>query len=158
MDDAGHQDGSLVKRDIERVARSAKELWSGRFDGADRDVLIHDGQPFLRRASSSSRVFKAVETFNRRAATIEAREPPSWDQSIAANPADPRRWSSIAATDCLRRALSDVQVVHKRMVRFTIVALGVLAWLSIFFLEFYLEWTASPARSCLSSMLSPWPR
>jgi hypothetical protein len=139
LDDAGHHDASLVKRDLERVARSAKELWSGRFDGTDRDVLIHDGQPFLQRASSRSRVFKAVETFNRRAATVEVREPPSWDQSIAANPTDPRRWSSIAAADCLRRALSDVQVVHKRMVRFTIVALGVLAWLSIFFLEFYLE-------------------
>jgi hypothetical protein len=135
LDDAGPGDESLVKRVLERV----KELWSGRFAAADRDVLIRDGRPFLRRASSSSHVFRIVETFNRRAAMVEVSKPPSSDRSIAANPADPCQWSPIAAADRLRRTLSDVQVVHKRRVRLTILALGSLAWFSILILELYLE-------------------
>ena len=139
LDDAGPGDASLAKRILERVASSATELWSGHFAGTDPDVLIRDGRPFLQRASSSSHVFKIVETFNRRAATVEVSKPPSWDRSIAANPADPRQWSPIAAAERLRRTLSDVQVVHKRRVRLTILALGGLAWFSILILELYLE-------------------
>jgi hypothetical protein len=147
LDDAGPREAPPVKRIFERVAKSAKELRSGRFAGTDRDVLIRHGQPFLRRALSTSRVFRVVETFNRRAATVGISKPPSWDRSIATNPADPCQWSPIAAADCLRRTLSDVQVVHKRRVRFTVFALAGLAWLSIFLLELYLElhdWSVVP--------------
>ena len=145
--DAGASDASLGKRVFERIPRSAKELRSGRFAGADRDVLIRDGRPFLRRAASSSRVFRVVETFNRRAATVAISKPPSWDRSIATDPAEPCRWSPIAAADCLRRTLSDVQVVHKRKVRLAVFALAGLAWFSILLLELYLElhdWSVVP--------------
>jgi hypothetical protein len=102
------------------------------------NVLIANGEASVRHALSRSRPIKALEAFTRRA-TDYSREPPSWDDTIRANPGAPQKWSPLAVADRFRGTLSDVQIAHKIGVRFAAQRLGVLAWIAVALLEFYLE-------------------
>lgn len=96
---------------------------------------------FMRSVSHTGggRVARAVDAFNRRITAVESRKPPDWDPSIAENPAEPAKWSPIAAAERIRGTLSDVQVDSKKRVRNAAILLGLFAWLSIFSLEIDLE-------------------
>ncbi len=130
---------------IAQVASLAKNLSRGRTNAVHSDVLIRDGRTFQRNtlASGSGRVARAIEVFNRRATDAKSRKPPSWDDTIQNNVAEPRMWSPVAVAERIRGTLSDLQVAHKHKVRSAAWWLAVFAWISIVCLEGGLEFNNS---------------
>jgi hypothetical protein len=146
-----------VQKTPRRRGFAAKVLgWLSRFNSpldnvtpATRDVSMGFSAPFTRFVSRSGagRVARAIEAFNRRSCQAARRKPPPWDNTIAANPGEPAKWSPIAVAERIRGTLSDVQVAHKRKIRKAAWVLGGLAWLSIACLEVGLEFGSAPATS-----------
>jgi hypothetical protein len=132
----------IVAKPFSQLAALCRKWQASR--SAEANILIEHGQSFVHRARLHSRLIRSIEAFNCRVANVVPRKPPDWDKSIAAHPAEPDKWSPVAAAECIRGTFSDVQRTHKKNVQRTIVWLGVLAWLSIAAIELHVEMPHQP--------------